>query len=218
MSRERAVDSHLPAGCEPGPQSRRMQSGERTSRVLPALTVLFIACFIGIPLAVVSVTGSQPVIYASLGALAVVFPIAMYLLARRFRSRAAWHFQVIAEPLELRRGEEVEAELAVYDLDELDDRVEVGLVCVERYDHPRPRVEDGETVVERATAEAVAYQSWRPAWRTEEPQSFRFRIPPDAPYSYEGDCLSFAWRVVAREPDRGPMEHGASDDPIWVLP
>ena len=76
-------------------------------------------------------------------------------------------------------------------------------MCVERYDHPVPtRGEDGEPAVERRIGEEVAFESWLPAWRTEERQTVRFRIPPDAPYSHEGECLSFAWRVSAREPDR----------------
>ena len=68
-----AFDSHLPEGIEPGPQTLRLQAeGAGMRGVLPALTVLFIACFIGIPLGDVSVTDSQGVIYATLGALAVV--------------------------------------------------------------------------------------------------------------------------------------------------
>ena len=140
--------------------------------------------------------------YTAIGTLTIVFLVGMYVLARRYRSTAARHFEVVAEPLELHRGEEVDAELTVHDLDELDGRLEVGLVCVERYDHPPAAGGDGSTAPERATAEHVAYERWLPAWRTDEPQSFAFRVPTDAPYSYEGECLSFAWRVAAREPER----------------
>lgn len=127
------------------------------------------------------------------------------------------HFEVFAEPLELWRGEEVEADLAITDSGGVGGGIEVGVVCVERYDRPvTSRTEQG-TVTERRTGEAIAYERWLPAWLTEEPQTFRFTIPLDAPYSYEGDCLSFAWRVSARE--RGaPGAKDASDDPIWVLP
>jgi len=212
------LDAHLPEGREPGPQSLRLSASSRPSALLlPAMAALFIACFIGIPLAVVSVTGSQVVIYSTVGVLTVVFLVGMYLLARRHRSAAAWHFQVVADPLELQRGEEVEAELEILYPEDVAERLEVGLVCVERYDHPVSRTEDGKTVVSRETGEGVVYERWIPAWRTEELQSFRLRVPPDAPYSHEGDCLSFAWRVSAREPARG-TEDGTSDDPIWVLP
>lgn len=213
-------DSHLPDGREPGPQSRRLENGgSRVSGVvLPTMTILFIACFIGIPLAVVSVTDAQAVIYATLGVLAVAFVAGMWLVARRFRSpAAAGLFEVLAEPIEVWRGESVEADLAILDVDELGDGIEVGVVCVERYDRPvTSRTEEGPTT-ERATEEAIAYERWLPAWRTEEPQTFRFPIPLDAPYSHEGDCLSFAWRVSARE--RGAGAGGeTSEDPIWVLP
>ncbi len=186
--------------------------------MLPAMAVLFIACFIGIPFAVVTLTDTQPIIYGTLGVLALVFIVGMWLLARRLRPAAVGHFEVLAEPLELRRGEEVEAELTIHYPEDVAPRIEVGLVCVERYDRPvASRNERGERVMERRIAEEVAYESWFPAWRTEEQQLISFRIPADAPYSYEGECLSFAWRVSAREPDRVAAE-GASDDPIWVLP
>jgi hypothetical protein len=183
------------------------------------MAVLFLACFIGIPVAVVSLTESQGVIYPTLAALAVVFVIAMWLLSRSLRTPApsARSFEVAGEPLEVRRGGEVEAGLTVYDPEEIGERLEVGLVCVERYDRAvSSRTEGGETVADRAIAEDVAYERWVPARRTEEEQIFRFRIPADAPYSYEGEFLSFAWRVSAREPAR--TDEGTSDDPIWVLP
>jgi hypothetical protein len=188
---------------------------------LPALTVLFIACFIGIPLGVVSVTDSEGVIYATIGALAVVFVVGVWVVTRRFRrpaSEAAAPFEVLAEQLDVRRGEELKAELRICDPEEIRERIEVGLVCVERYDRPESRkTDDGVVVEERGIGEDVAYERWIPAWRTEELQTVRFRVPEEAPYSYEGECLSFAWRVSAREPGRSD-EDGVVDDPIWVLP
>lgn len=183
------------------------------------MTVLFIACFIGIPLAVVSVTDAKPVIYATFGVLALIFLVGMWLLARRFRPAPAGHFEVLAQSLELRRGEELEADLTIHYPEDVGERLEVGLVCVERYDRPvSRRIPEGETRVERGIGEDVAYEAWLPAWRTEEDQVFRFRIPRDAPYSHEGECLSFAWRVTGREPDRVAEEDAVSDDPIWVFP
>ena len=74
------------------------------------MTVLFIACFIGIPLGVVALTDSQPVIYATLGVLAVLFVVAMWVLARRLRPDAVDHFEVLAEPLEVAGGDDRVAE------------------------------------------------------------------------------------------------------------
>jgi hypothetical protein len=111
-----AFDSHFREGIEPGPQTLRLQAeGAGMRGVLPALTVLFIACFIGIPLGVVSVTDSQGVIYARLGALAVVFVVGMWVVARRFRPPASGEaapFEVVVEQLDMRRGGKLEAEHA----------------------------------------------------------------------------------------------------------
>lgn len=212
------ADSHLPLGREPGPQSLRAAAaadgagGGGTGVLLPAMAILFLACFIAIPLVVISVTDAQGVIYPVLGALAIVFIVAMWLLARRLRSGTG-QYEVLAEPLELRRGDEVEAELVVYEPNRLG-RLEVGVVCVERYDRP---ARDGDADQDaREVAEEVAYERWLPARRTEEEQRFSFRIPPDGPYSHEGECLSFAWRVSARDADGG--EGSQADDPIWVEP
>lgn len=210
---------HLPPGRNPGSQSRRLEAGTGITRgLLPAMAVLFIACFIGIPLLAVSLTGSDVVILPILGALMLVFLVAMLRLARRFRPKGAWQFRIFAEPLELRRGEEVEAELTISDPEELGDRLEVGIVCAERYDwRGMKRAGHGSPLMDRVTGDAVAYEQWVPASSSDEEQTFRFRIPRDAPYSHEGDCLSFAWRVSARVPG-SPSEDATSDDPIWVLP
>ena len=66
---------------------------------------------------------------------------------------------MIGEPLELRRGEEVEAELTIHYPEDVGERLEVGLECVERYDHPLSRSEASETVVERAVGEDIAYET-----------------------------------------------------------
>ena len=79
-------DSHLPLDREPGPQSLRAapDNGDGgTGMLLPLMAVLFLACFIAIPVVVISVTEAQGVIYPVLGALAIVFVVAMWLLARR---------------------------------------------------------------------------------------------------------------------------------------
>jgi hypothetical protein len=213
------VDTHLPLGREPGPQSLRAavavggDDGGGTGVLLPVMAILFLACFIAIPLVVISVTEAQGVLYPVLGALAIVFIVAMWLLARRLRSGGTAQYEVLAEPLELRRGDEVEAELFVYEPNRLG-RLEVGVVCVERYDRPA-RGGDADHDA-REVAEDVAYERWLPARRTEEEQRFCFRIPPEGPYSHEGECLSLAWRVSARDADGG--EGSQADDPIWVEP
>jgi len=45
----------------------------------------------------------------------------------------------------------------------------------------------------------------------------RFAIPAEGPYSYRGDCLSFVWRVSAREPKRHRFDR-ATNVQILVRP
>jgi hypothetical protein len=55
---------------------------------------------------------------------------------------------VVVEQLDVRPREEIEAELTIYDPEEIRERIEVGLVCVERYDRPESRKTDDGVVVE----------------------------------------------------------------------
>ena len=45
----------------------------------------------------------------------------------------------------------------------------------------------------------------------------RFAIPPDAPFSHEGECLSFAWRVTART-HAALARDPHHDVALWVSP
>jgi hypothetical protein len=97
------------------------------------------------------------------------------------------------------------------------DRFEVGLVCVERYDRKVKSRHRGGTTTIRLSQDATAYEDWRPVTPAPGSQTFRFAIPQAAPYSYEGDCVSYCWRVSARvaRPLRADPRH---DQPIWVQP
>jgi len=48
-------------------------------------------------------------------------------------------------------------------------------------------------------------------------QVLTFEIPRELPCSYEGDCLSYAWRVSARLV-RKLRTDPRIDHPIWVSP
>jgi hypothetical protein len=91
--------------------------------------------------------------------------------------------------------------------------VELGLVCDERYD---VEVRTGTTVV-RQTHEATAHAEWQPVGRSARTSGATFRVPATAPYSYEGDCVSYAWRVTARGVRRGRRD-ARLDRPLWVDP
>lgn len=123
----------------------------------------------------------------------------------------------------MRRGEEVTVHIEITAPDEIDDRLEYGLVCIGWYDdQQRHHSSSGggmghSTHARRVAVEAVAWEQWVEAQRATGTQTMTFRVPPDAPFSYEGRCLSFAWRASAREPKRMAIDP-RRDVPIWVSP
>jgi hypothetical protein len=50
----------------------------------------------------------------------------------------------------------------------------------------------------RMDRQTLSYADWRPADNAE----FEFSVPPDAPYSYEGDVVSFYWGIWLRREGR----------------
>jgi len=87
--------------------------------------------------------------------------------------------------------------LRITDVSKAANRVDVGLVCTEYYDH-RVR-SDGGTA--RATGEAVAFECWERASGAAPHQSFAFGIPEEAPFSYEASAVAYAWKASARIPE-----------------
>jgi hypothetical protein len=110
------------------------------------------------------------------------------------RQRRTRGLQVEAGVHGVRRGEEVEALVTISSPKGLGD-LEVGLVCTEYYDEETTD-SDGDT--SRSTAEDIAYEDWLPVEELTGVQSVRLAVPTDAPFSYEGTCLSFKWELVAR--------------------
>jgi hypothetical protein len=112
------------------------------------------------------------------------------------RKKLTRGLQVGAGDQEVRRGEEVEALVTIFNARGLGD-IEVGLVCTEYY----ARYSEGVGTDDpggRATTYAIAHEAWLPLESAPGVQSVRLAIPPEAPFSYEGDCLSFKWEIVAR--------------------
>jgi hypothetical protein len=119
--------------------------------------------------------------------------------------------KVEVERPDLKRGDDVVVRLEVGE--RASEKLELGLLCTEYYDEKKT---DGKGNTHRATSEAVAFADWRP--QSAGPvQAVRFSIPADAPYSYRGDCLSYVWRVSAREPRRLRFDP-ATNVPLEVRP
>lgn len=77
--------------------------------------------------------------------------------------------------------------------------LEVGLVCPEHYDEEvRDHGMDGHDATRRTTSRAVEYEQWQHLDCVAGEHEVTLTIPAHAPYSYDGDCLSFRWEVVAR--------------------
>jgi hypothetical protein len=117
------------------------------------------------------------------------------LLRRRLTSG----LEVAAGNQVAHRGEEVEALVTISSPGKLGN-VEVGVVCTEYYDEEDTDtdMDTGGQSTSRVTSDEIAHEALLPVDAISGAQSLHFTIPPDAPFSYRGTCLSFKWEVVAR--------------------
>jgi hypothetical protein len=210
--RPRAAGSfpHLPPGREPGAQSLRNRTGAPLLEAfvgLVGLAMLAAGVF-------VAAGGRGPrfdrreealggAFFALVGLLCAGWA---YAQRRRSRPRRLRGATLAVDRDEPRRGETLSVTLS----HEADEQLEVGLVCIERYDYLTRVQHRGGTTVVRRTAESAAHEEWRPGAAT-----LTFEIPRDAPYSYEGECVSYAWRVSARVV-RKLRSDPRLDHAIWV--
>jgi hypothetical protein len=131
------------------------------------------------------------------------------------RSRLTHGFQVGAAAHGVHRGEEIDALVTISGAQGLDN-VEVGLVCTEYYACYSEGVGPDDSGG-RATTYAIAHEAWLAVESVSGAQSVRLTIPTEAPFSYEGDCLSFKWEIVARGRRRRRLDARATHE-ISVLP
>jgi hypothetical protein len=213
----RLARAHLPPGRQPGPQSRR-----RVRMLAYGVTLMLgFAIFF----AVLGVVGAQhpgkasaAVFYGVFGGLALFALLMAYVLFIVRTPNHVRYFTVTAGPGELRRAERFKAQLQINDPGRIGGELEVGLVCTQFYDTKRiARDNEGFTYKRRVVESGVVHEKWQKAPRDGRTQTFSFEIPPDAPFSYEGAVVSFAWRVSARVP-RSRRRDPCSDQPIWVHP
>ena len=120
--------------------------------------------------------------------------------------------EVRVDQLEARRAGEIEALIVVTEPERLGE-LEAGLVCTVHYDEMT--YSNNET--RRTTTKAVEHEQWQPLPGGPGEHSVRFTIPPQAPFSYEGSCLSFSWEVVARGRRKRTLDARASQE-ISVRP
>jgi hypothetical protein len=125
---------------------------------------------------------------------------------RGARPRYAAGIELQVERQELGRGDRVAA-IASGEGD-----LEVGLLCTQSFDVWRRIGNDSRS---RVTDTAPIWQQWLPAPHGALGQRVELALPAEGPYSYEGDCVSFGWAVVAR---RVGEKRLAEPVPLWVAP
>ncbi len=202
---------HLPPDVEPGPQSRRIRLGRGLAGCLaPFLMVggvLFGAGFAGVAYLMTALPGDDapsplPFAAAAVGALATFWVLA-FVLWRRAHPRRSRRMAAAVDRQRVRRGEPILAQLSAGD-----PTAQLGLVCTVHYDLVIGRYQEHPG---RGTAKATAWATWTAA----RPGGVTLTPPPDAPPSYEGTAVSFAWAVYAQPAGGGPPSHPV---PVWVEP
>jgi hypothetical protein len=129
------------------------------------------------------------------------------------RRRITRGLQVDATDRPVRRGEQLHARVMIARPKRLGD-VEVGLVCTELF---ASAVSDSKGGRRRGTASATAHEAWLPVVSTPGVHSVRLAVPAHAPFSYEGELVSFTWAVVARGRRKRRLDAQARHE-IAVLP
>jgi len=145
-----------------------------------------------------------------------LFLVVAYGTWRGRRPHRAPHLRLEVRPLEVHRGGRVEVDAILRTGAGVAERVDVGLVCVEVYDE-WSRGSNLDSVGDphrRFIRQDSAYAHWETIDTRAGAASLRIDVPSEAPFSYEGEALSFAWRVAARS----ARSERVVFEPIWVLP
>jgi hypothetical protein len=128
---------------------------------------------------------------------AAVAGITLLGLGRRYRRKLRPRSDTveIAAAGDVRRGGDVDVAITIRDGAHTGVRLKVGILCLERYDVE----ESTKNSTRRVTREDFAHEEWREVSASEAQQALSFAIPVEAPYSYQGSCLSFEWHAEALE-------------------
>lgn len=213
---------HLPTGREPGPQSLRNRA--RRTLLSPFVGLVGTAMFAAGVWVAAGGRGARfdreeelygGLFFAAMGLLCVYGAFAIRDAGRPKRHPRLRGTRLSVAGEGLRRGDEVSVTFTGRRTS--DDRLELGIACDERHDTEARVYSRGGSAVVRQTGESTVHEEWHPVPAGAREQAVGFRLPPDAPYSYEGSCVSYAWRISARAVR--PLRRDARlDEPIWVEP
>ena len=217
--RDREADfPHLPAGRTPGPQSLRNR--RRRNLLAPFVGLVGVGMYAAGIWVAAGGRGQRfdPMeellggLFFAAGGLLCVF--GAFAIAERGRPKRSARLRGVTLQVSgeaFRRGDDVSVTFTVRRSS--GGRLEVGIACNERFEQEVP----ADAPVEmRQTVEAIAHEDWQAVPDSAREHTLGFTLPDDAPYSYEGDAVSFAWRVSVREARLG--RDARYDRPIWVDP
>jgi membrane protein implicated in regulation of membrane protease activity len=212
MAVAREGHPHLPPGREPGSQSRRTCTGRTlggcAAPAFVAAGVVAAAIVAGFGLVLGALPDGPPAWPFFVGAVVVLALVWLFArtMWRGVRPRDAAGLDLRVERQRLRHGDRVVA------IASGEGELEVGLVCTQSDDVWRRIANDSRS---RVTDRAPVWQEWTPAPPGALSRRVELALPADGPYSYEGDCVSFAWAVVVR---RVGEKRPAQPVPLWVAP
>ena len=131
---------------------------------------------------------------------AAVAGITLLGLGRRYRRKLRPRSDTveIAVAGDVRRAGQVDVAITIRDGAHTGVRLRVGILCLERYDVE----ESTKNSTRRVTREGFAHEEWREVSASKAQQGLSFAVPVEAPYSYQGSCLSFEWHAEALEAAR----------------
>ena len=202
---------------QPGFQTKSRNIGEWFAAVFLLLTT---AGLLGgsLALAVSGLNGTADNEGEALGAAAFLLFLAgvcapfAFILVRKVMPRRAKHLAVAVQQPKVRRGEDVVARLEVLNPGKITGQVDLSLRCTALYE---VAISQNGSRTAQTREHTVHEQTF--ALNGSGPQEFRFGVPADGPFSYEGTTFSMVWRVVAR--DTQPRRTDRTlEEPVEVLP
>jgi hypothetical protein len=119
------------------------------------------------------------------------------IASRLFRKLMGLEFELQFADAAVLRGEDVELNLTVSKRRGRLGEIDVGLVCVESYDVQTTTYVNKRSQTTRTTRRATAHEQWIRLDGPATERAVSFEVPENAPYSYDGDALSFAWQIRA---------------------
>jgi hypothetical protein len=135
-----------------------------------------------------------------------------YILMRKVMPRKAKHLALSVGSQRVRRGDALTARVDVLDASEISGTVDLTLRCTALYE-VETTVNGNRT---SQTREQTVHEQ-RFELKGSGPEEFRFSLPADGPFSYEGTNFSMVWSIVARDPEPRRADRTLLQ-PIEVLP